>query len=565
MSEKTLLTTNREDDVLKRLTTESGFSPQVKYTPADIGDFGYENDLGDPGQYPFTRGIHREMYRRLLWVSEVTVNKESPEKNREMLAWNVEKMGAGVWGLSSCECLKTGIDPDHPLAKHDVALSGVPYYCLDSLDRALDNVSLEHGLFIEHGAESTWEDAFLFSLFMALVEKRGADKNNVRGSNVNDPLLNHTCKLVATDYWPFEIPLRLHDDIIEYAIKHLPKWRPFTVCGYDWGDIGCNAVWQVALNVGISMSYIDHVMKDRGLKYEQLGNKFGFSFPMDMDLFENVTKLRAARRMWAKVARERYGAEDPKLGKVISWTFPRGTMLTAQHPHANIARLTIACLSMILGGTNTICMNCYDEAARIPSQESQLISTYIERMLAHESGVALTADPLGGSYYVEWLTNKIEEEAWEIIEQMEARGGAIGAYKDGWLSVEVQNQIEARYRDIEEGKTIVVGVNDYEAPEEETPLSLYQYGLQNEGIDKVQEVLKAEVKKFKESRDLGLTREALLKLRSKAATKGENLIYPMVEAWKANATKAEVLGMAREGMGYSYDGFDMIARPTFLD
>ena len=565
MSEEKIIAAKREKDVLRRLTTESGFSPKVKYTPEDIAGLDYAKDIADPGQYPFTRGMHPTMYRKMLWASEIATLREIPEKTTQEFARDID-LGLGAYPLSSDECLKTGIDPDHPLAKYDVGLTGVPYYCLNSLDRTLKGVSLEDGIFIEHGAESTWEDAFLFSSLMALAEKRGVNKSNIRGSNVNDPLLNHTCKLVNTDNWPFEIPLRLHDDIIEYAIQYLPQWRPWTVCGYDWGDIGLDAVWQVAINIGASMSYIDHVMQDRGLKFEQLGNRFGFSLPMHMDIFENVAKQRALRRLWAKIAKERYHIQDPNLAKVTIWSFPRGTMMTAQHVHANIARLTIACLSAVLGGSNAILMNSYDEAVRVPSLESQLVSAYVERMMAHETNIALTADPLGGSYYVEWLTNQMEEGAREILNQMDAHGGAIEAYKDGWLGAEVDKQTQQRYRDIEEGKTTIIGVNAYQFPETEaTDIPLYQYGMHGEGIEKVQADIRAELKQLKESRDTARTREMLLKLRSKAETKGENLIYPMIDAWKADATKAEVFGMIREGMGCTYDGFDMVARPSFLD
>jgi methylmalonyl-CoA mutase N-terminal domain/subunit len=302
-------------------------------------------------------------------------------------------------------------------------------------------------------------------------------------------------------------------------------------------------------------------MDERGLTFDQLANRSVFSFPMSVDIFENVAKLRAARRMWAKTARNEFGSKETKHGRSLIWIFTSGSTMAAKHPLANITRISLELLSGVLGGANTLCYCSYDEAIDLPTAASQLISQYTDRIIAHETGIPLVADPLGGSYYVEWLTNRMEEEANKVLDLLDEQGGPIKATASGWLSQQIEKMVVERNSELNTGERKWVGVNAFESEDETSVPVRYTYG---EGLDKVNENLRAEVKRFKETRDIQKTKGTLLNLRSKAE-KGENLIYPMIEAWKADATRSEILGTIREGIGHSYDPFNMIERPAFLN
>jgi len=280
-----------------------------------------------------------------------------------------------------------------------------------------------------------------------------------------------------------------------------------------------------------------------------------------MDFFETVAKIRAARRMWARIVKERFGAQDPKLGRLRIAIRTPGMSLTKQQPLNNIARIAFQALAAVLGGANTVDYSAHDEARCIPTEESRRVSIAMNYIIAHETGVALTADPLGGSYYVESLTNRIEEEANKLIKEIDDMGGLLVAAESGWLRRLVVNAAEQKEKDIEQGNLIQVGVNYFRIPEEED-MKVKEYRF--EDVAKVRAEMMAEIKKFKESRDIKKTREALLTLREKAKGK-ENLMYPIIEALKANATRAEILGMIREAYGYPYDSVGMIERPSFLN
>lgn len=547
---------DRSKDRLIRLKTECGFDVKPAYRPQDLGGFDYEEDLGDPGNYPFTRGIYEGMYRKMLWVDEHVLVRETIEKTRRELVpmWN---QGYAVVYYSGGELTRAGVDLDHPLAKHDVGYHPEPY-SLEAFDRYLAGISLESGIFQFHGASCQHDDVLSVAQLAALAEKRGVDKANIRGSCINDPLNNK-----ATDFtmdFPVEVSMRLHVDLTEYIVKHMPKFTPFAPIGYNLYEAGCNSVQQLGIIIASLVTYFEAGL-ERGLSLEQLGRRVVVSMASCMDFFETVAKIRAARRMWARIVKERFGAQDPKLGRLRIAIRTPGMSLTKQQPLNNIGRIAFQALAAVFGGANTVDYSAHDEARCIPTEESRRVSIAMNHIIAQETGVALTADPLGGSYYVESLTNRMEEEAGKLMKEIDDVGGMLAAAESGWLRRLVINAAEQREKDIGQGKLIQVGLNYFTIPEEED-MKVEEY--QFEDMDTVQAEALADVKKFKESRDIKKTREALLTLRGKAKGK-ENLMYPMIEAFKANATRTEILGMIREAYGYPYDTVGMIQRPSFLD
>lgn len=549
---------DRSKDRIIRLQHECGLDVKPLYGPQDLQDqdFDYERDLNDPGYYPFTRGIYQGMYRNMLWVGEQCLQRETIEKTRRELI-PIWTGGSPVFYWASGDVSRSGLDPDHPLAKHDISYAP-ENYSLDRLARGLAGINLESGVFQFHGASSHQDDVLCMAQLAALADKRGVDKAKIRGSVINDPITNQ-----ATNFsidWPFEISMRLHTDLAEYVVKEMPKFTPFAPIAYDLYEAGCNSVQQIAIILASLTTYVEAAL-ERGIAFEQLGKRLVISMASCMDFFETTCKIRATRRMWARITKERFGVKDPNLCRLRIAVRTPGLSLTRQQPLNNIARIALQAVAAVLGGANAVDYARHDEARCIPTEESVAVTLAMNHVIAQETGVALTADPLGGSYYVESLTNKLEEEAGKLMQEIDNMGGMRVAIESKWLRKLVVNTHQKRLEDIDEGRLIQVGVNLARIPEEqEGQCKEYKF----EDMNRVQAELLAEIKHFKESRDIQKTRKALLNLREKAKTK-ENLMHSIIEAFKADATRAEVLGMIREAYGYAYDTVGMIERPSFLN
>jgi len=541
--------------------TQSGIPVKSIYRPENL-KLDYDRDLGNAGQYPFTRGIYEGMYRNKLWVMENPVAWVDPKASGERWRDEVEYGLSSVY-LGNDDPCKIGLDPDHPLAKNDVGASAIPVYALHIADEFIGHAPLEEtgGVVYEiHESESTWGDACWFATVMALADKRGVDKAKIRGTVLNDPILNHGCDFIAVSYWPFEIAFKLHCDLVDYILKHLPKWKAFVPCGNDYHEAGVDAVQQVAFVVGSTVTYVEHALK-RGWKLDDIADSFVFSFAASFDFFETVAKLRAARRIWAKIAKNRFGAEDPRLCKARVACRIGASTLPAQNPLANITRISFQALAGVLGGANSIDYCAFDEGLTIPARGASMLNLSINNIIAHETRVPITCDPLGGSYYVEWLTNEIEEKATRLLEELDSMGGMLGVLEKGWLTEQVKKAGIERAEKIDQGKWTITDLNDVVIPKkEQIEVSGFDYGG---NLAETRNRIIEECKKFKAERNLTVVRDSLLDLRKKAE-KRENLIYPMTEAFKVGATRSEVLGMIREAYGCSYDPLGMIDRPTFL-
>jgi len=553
---KTLsLDRTRRPGIIKT-TTESGFEPKpTAYNQDDIKNVNYKRDLGNDGEYPFTRGLYQGMYRNLLWVSAQALTRETAEKSRRdrEVVW---AGGADTIYLSSGDINRTGLDPDHPLAKYDMG------YCPENyswrrLERDLEGIDLSTAIITFHGASSQQDDVLCVAQLATVADMWGIDKKVIRGSCINDPISN-----AATSFsidFPLDIGHRLNADLSEFICKEMPTFSPFAPIAYDLWEAGCNSVQQLGIILSSTSAYCQEIV-DRGVPFDMIGRRVTISMPSSLDFFETVCKLRAARRMWAKIAREHFGAKDDKLCRLRIAVRTPGQTITRQQPLNNIARIGFQALAAVLGGANAMDYARHDEAYCIPSEESSMITLALNHIIAQETGVGLTADPLGGSYYVEWLTNKLEEEANKLMKEIEDMGGIWKVAGNGWLRQLVNGARDERMSALEKGELIQVGVNYFRQSEDKDP-EIVEYEFEN--MDKVQSDLLTEIKAYKQNRDIKKTREALLTLKKKVQTK-ENLMPYIINCFKADATRSEVLGMIREGFGYSYDTVGMIERPSFL-
>lgn len=565
-------------------TTQSGFEVKVVYGPEDVAHLHPQEDIGRPGQYPFTRGTYPQMYREKLWVRGAVpggvahigeggyTSREAVSALRRLAQVGVITSGMRFGGdYHSLAC----IDPDHPLVKYDLGRGcGMPQYSpyqWFALDRGTHRHRLARAAF---SGEVVWEighacgpaDVCAYTMILALGEIMGWDASNLRGSAVNDPIHTH---ITGAMNWkqPLELGFKLAVDMMEYAVHHTPKFRPTNGgCGYDLREAGIDTKQELAFVLASRIAYTDAVL-ERGITFQEFGHRPPLAFSGEIDFFETICKLRAARRMWARIARDRYGA-DPRTMKCPPCnTNLAGSSMYPQQPIFNVIRNTIEALASILGGVNGMELKGYAEAETAPPIEASIINTAIEGIIAEETGIPLTADPLGGSYYVEWLTEKIEREATALLQEILDRGGILECIRQGWVQAQVEQAAAERQRELEErrkarvGVNILTGLNEFEIPLPRLPL---QPVNPDSGYTRAQERWFQEFQAFKENRDMTAVVNTLRALHRTAAA-GQNVIRPMIDAWKARCTIGEIVGVIREGMGFTYDPFNMVQRPAYIE
>ncbi|MFH1625572.1 MAG: methylmalonyl-CoA mutase family protein, partial [Pseudomonadota bacterium] len=546
-------TVERDGSRITNFETQSGIVVKRVYTPEDLGDVSYDRDLGLPGEYPYTRGIYPEMYRKRLWLKSIIVCDETPRATNEKYK---KLIARGQTGLRIVGDIPTSlaIDPDHPLGTLDVASNGCPVFALNELDEYLDGIPLENVDF--ESAFGGPHAAFnLYSMLVAVCENRGKDLSKLRGSCINDPIHSLGCHIFNN--YPLEVGKRLHEDLTEFAVQYTPKWHPFVGCGYDTREAGVNAIEEMGFIIASVIEYCDAALK-RGIDFRQLGSKITFSVSSEIDFFETIAKVRATRRIWARIAKERFGA-SPEFCKCLFAIRPAGDSLTAQQPINNIARIVIEALAGVFAGAQSLDLPGFDEPFGIPSEAAELINLDLQHIITHETGIPLAVDALGGSYYVESLTNTFDREIGELLREIEGMGGMYAALQKGWVEERVRKASIERQEEIEKKERIVVGVNEFQVPKEkEFKIPLYKHDLR-----KAREEALAKLERLKEMRDTERVKIALVNLRENAR-KDVNLVRPSIEAFKASATIGEVTGMIREGMGYRYDHFGAVERPSFL-
>lgn len=529
--------------------TWSGFDTKEIYTPEDRPEEKYERDIADAGQYPFTRGIHRNMFRGRYWTRREVVGIGSPADTHERAAFCFEKGGTGLNTIADVT-YEMGLDADHPWAQSEVGLTGVNISSIKDMETLVGNIPLEKVSWSLITASTA--AAATMAQYVAVAQQKGYDIGCLRGSIQNDPIHFRYCGFRPA--CPLDLSIKLGADVMEYCTRHMPKFYYTTVNMYDLREQGITAPQEVAFGLGIAMCYIDELIR-RGLNIDDFAPRFTFYVSCHVDFFEEIAKIRAARRMWARLLKEKYGARNPRSMQFKFAVHTAGCSLVPQQPLNNIVRIAYEALAAVLAGVQSLHCCSYDEPMCLPTEKGHLQALRTQQIIAYESGVTNVADPLGGSYFVESLTDMIEAEALKIMKEVEDLGGMEECIRTEWLDRKFEHEAVKRQKEVDEGEKLVVGVNIFDAEQEtSTPLGVQRIAP----LSALQQI--AEVQDLKRKRDMGPLREAIKRLRDEAAG-GRNTIPAMIEATKALATTAELLGTIREVYGYPYDPMQVIDNP----
>jgi methylmalonyl-CoA mutase N-terminal domain/subunit len=516
----------------KQIFTDSGIEIKTVYTKEDARQFSPSTEDG-PGEFPFTRGIQPDMYRGKLWTMRQYAGFSTAEESNKRYHYLLSQ---GVMGLSVAFDLPTqiGYDSDHALAEGEVGKVGV---AIDSLQ---DMETLFQGIKLEDVSTSMTINAtafILLALYVALAKKQGADLRRISGTVQNDILKEYAAR--GTYIYPPQPSMRIITDIFEWCSKELPKWNTISISGYHIREAGSTAVQEIAFTLSNGKAYVQAAL-EKGLDINVFGKRLSFFFNAHNNLFEEVAKFRAARRMWAKMMKD-LGATDPKAMMLRFHTQTGGSTLTAQQPLNNISRVTIQTLAAVLGGTQSLHTNGYDEALSLPTEEAARIALRTQQIVAYESGAPETVDPLAGSYFVEALTSEVEEKAWQLIQKIDAMGGSVAAIESGFMQDEIARSAYDYQRKIETGEKIIVGVNRFGVKEEGAiPVFKVDDSIRDQQIQKLQTL--------KSSRDQKAVADALETIRTHAID-GTNLMPSVINAVEQLCTLGEIADVLRNVFG----------------
>ena len=511
------------------------FEAQRLYTPLDIEDFDYGEKLGFPGQYPFTRGVQTTMYRGRLWTMRAYAGFATAEETNARYKYLLE---AGQTGLSVAMDLPTqiGLDSDHELSHGEVGKVGVAIDSLADMEALFDGIPLDK---VSTSMTINGPAAVLLAMYVAVAEKQGVKPETLKGTIQNDILKEYIAR--GTYIFPPRPSMRLITDTFEYCSKNIPKWNTISVGAYHIREAGASEVQEIAFAFANAMAYIDAAIK-AGQKVDDFAPGISWIFTAGLDFFGEVAKFRAARRLWARIMKERYGASVPKAQMLRVHVHTAGSVLTAQQPLNNVVRITWQALSAVLGGIQSMACCAYDQAIALPTEESATLALRTQQLLAYESGVTDTIDPLAGSYYIETLTDKIEEEAYDYIDKIDRMGGAVAAIEQGYMQQEMAAHAYEYQHEVELGKRTVIGVNKFNDSKKLAEQDVLTADLS------VGERQIARLEKMKAARDNEAVKAALEKLRE-AAKGTENLMPYLIDAVKTYATLGEICGVLREEFG----------------
>lgn len=511
------------------------FEAQRLYTPLDIEDFDYGEKLGFPGQYPFTRGVQPTMYRGRLWTMRAYAGFATAEETNARYKYLLE---AGQTGLSVAMDLPTqiGLDSDHELSHGEVGKVGVAIDSLADMEALFDGIPLDK---VSTSMTINGPAAVLLAMYVAVAEKQGVKPEALKGTIQNDILKEYIAR--GTYIFPPRPSMRLITDTFEYCSKNIPKWNTISVGAYHIREAGASEVQEIAFAFANAMAYIDAAIK-AGQKVDDFAPGISWIFTAGLDFFGEVAKFRAARRLWARIMKERYGASVPKAQMLRVHVHTAGSVLTAQQPLNNVVRITWQALSAVLGGIQSMACCAYDEAIALPTEESATLALRTQQLLAYESGVTDTIDPLAGSYYIETLTDKIEKEAYDYIDKIDRMGGAVAAIEQGYMQQEMAAHAYEYQHEVELGKRTVIGVNKFNDSKKLAEQDVLTADLS------VGERQIARLEKMKAARDNEAVKAALERLRE-AAKGTENLMPYLIDAVKTYATLGEICGVLREEFG----------------
>jgi methylmalonyl-CoA mutase N-terminal domain/subunit len=517
----------------ERFETSSGMEVERVYLPEDLTEE-YMEKVGLPGEYPYTRGVQPTMYRGRFWTMRQYAGFGSAEETNKRFKYLLEQ---GQTGLSCAFDLPTqiGYDSDDPMATGEVGKVGVAIDSLEDMEILLDGIPLDK---VSTSMTINAPASVLLAMYIAVAEKQGVSSDKLSGTIQNDILKEYIAR--GTYIFPPKPSMRLITDIFAYCAKHVPKWNTISISGYHIREAGATAVQEVAFTLADAIAYVEAAL-EAGLDIDDFAPQLSFFFNGHNNFFEEIAKFRAARRIWARLMKEKYGAKNPKSWQFRVHTQTGGSTLTAQQPDNNIVRVTVQALAAVLGGTQSLHTNSRDEALALPTEESARIALRTQQIIAYETGVTDTVDPLAGSYYVESLTDQIEEQVLDYLKKIEDMGGAVSAVEQGYMQREIHEKAYEFQKKVESGEEVVVGVNRFRIEGEKQPELLRV----DPNLGKVQ---RAKLEKLRERRDNDKVKLALEALRNGA--KGtENLMPLILDAVRVYATIGEICGVLREEFG----------------
>ncbi len=524
-------TPERSDELT---STISGLPNEPLYGSENV-DIDHNADLGYPGVYPFTRGVYPSMYRGKLWTMRQFAGFGTAEETNERFRYLLEH---GQTGLSTAFDMPSlmGYDSDHPRSLGEVGREGVAVDSLDDMETLFAGIPLGE---VSTSMTINSTAAIALAFYVCVAEQQGVPREGLRGTIQTDILKEY----IAQKEWIFppEPSMRLVVDMIEFCAEEMPRWHPVSISGYHIREAGSNAIQELAFTLANGFAYVDAAI-ERGLDVDDFAPRLSFFFNAHLDFFEEIAKYRAARRIWARELKERYGAQNPRSWLMRFHTQTAGVSLTAQQPEVNIVRTALEALSAVLGGTQSLHTNSFDEALALPTENAVRIALRTQQVIAHETGVVNTIDPLGGSWYLEDLTNRLEAEAYGYFDRIAKLGGVIPAIEESFFQREIADASFRYQSEVEAKQRIVVGVNRYVAAEE-PPIELLRVdpALERKQIERVQAV--------RAKRDAAAAEAALVRLKQAAARDDENLMPPIIEASKAHVTMGEMCDALREVWG----------------
>ena len=509
------------------------------YRPEDLAGWDYAEKLGDPGSYPFTRGVYPTMYRGRLWTMRQYSGYATAEESNRRFHFLLEQ---GQTGLSVAFDLPTqlGYDADHPLAEGEVGRVGVSICSADDMALLMERIPLDR---VSTSMTINATAAILLAFYVVAAERQGVDPAKLTGTLQNDILKEYVAR--GTYAYPPRPSLRLVTDTFEYCARHIPQWNPISISGYHLREAGCTAVQELAITFAHAITYVEAALA-AGLELDSFAPSLSFFFACHSDFFEEVAKFRAARRMWARLMRERFGTRNPASCRLRFHTQTAGSTLTAQEPHNNVVRVSLQALAAVLGGTQSLHCNALDEALALPTEETSHLALRTQQIVAHESGVTETADPLGGSYYVERLTDEVEARALALLAEIDRLGGGLRAVETGYFARLIEESAYAYQSAIDRVERTVVGVNHFAR---ESPAASGAAPREILRVDAgVRERQTSRLAELRRTRDTARVDSSLVELRRRAA-RTENVVPVLIDGARAGATLGELAGALRDVFG----------------
>jgi methylmalonyl-CoA mutase N-terminal domain/subunit len=521
--------------------TPSGIPLKPVYTPEDVKGLDPDRDLGQPGQYPFTRGLYETGYRKYSWIKREVSGFGLPEETNARQKYLMEHGQEAYGGQPTVNLIfdlptEQGYDADHPMAKGEVGKCGVTCNTVEDMERLFDGLPLDNTntSFIIYAPAPV-----MLAMYIVAAEKQGVPRAKLRGVNANTSLSGHMGSNFQA--FPPQPSLRMTVDLVRFCTREMPLWNTVNFDGYNIRETGCTAVQELAFIMALAVQVTQSCI-EAGLQVDEFAPRFSFFWSAHNHFFEEIAKIRAARRMWARIMRQRFGAQNPRSWYMRCHVQTAGYTLTSREPLNNIARVAIQALAAVLGQTQGLHTNSYDEVYCIPTDEAVRVAVKTQKIIEHETGVCDVVDPLGGSYYVEWLTNQVEEEANQYLQRIEELGGFVSAIEKGYIQREISTAALRYQQAVESGERVVVGVNRY-VSEEAPAVCTFEYN------PRLEEIAVQRLREFRERRDKARVEACLQALRAAAEEEGKPILPLLIEAARANATLGEMMGVLREVFG----------------